>query len=175
MNPFSYFKSLFAGNGWTPGPYTPESPKPESSCFARGVAKLWEKGEGWKVTYTKKTQDAVLRHAGLDITITLTEALGQEKPIKDITVSTQGDVKIWHSWSETGGNRFRPSKEDYNVVKDAILARPYAGLKTRVERKTKQEVERRAKMEAIEKLGCPIPPVAPPLPPTEPVYSSDSR
>lgn len=139
-----------------PWPKTPEpKPVPEPSCFARGVAKLWEKGEGWKVSYTKKTQDVVLRHGELDITIALTEALGQEKPIKDVTVSTQGDVKIWYWYSAIGGNQFRPSREDYEVVKDAILARPYMGLKTRIERKAKQEAERRAKLKTIEELGCP--------------------
>jgi len=180
MNPFSYLKSLFARKGSKiqpvdPWPKTPE-PKPalEPSCFARGVAKLWEKGEGWKVTYTKKTQDVVLRHEELDITVTLTEALGQEKPIKGVTVSTQGDVKIWYWYSTIGGDQFRPSREDYEVVKDAILARPYAGLKTRIERKFKQESERRAKMKAIEELGCPAPePVAPPPPPSEPIYHEE--
>lgn len=151
MNPIKWFKSLFDQVD-VGVPMSNQALSPEPSCFAKGVAELWKRGEGWKVTYDKKAGIGRLRHKETGTVITTSETeLGC---VISIEVTVDGQLKIYQACS----NWKIPSIQDHDLISQTIQDNPYSNLAYRRDRAVKIIERRQSRVKQIEALGCPTVP-----------------
>lgn len=147
--------SLTDFRGKTPSPAIPQPPTTEPSCFAKGVAELWRRGEGWKVKRVKISPD--LKQSMLDVTLTHRDGIvisGMETVRGEFgiqTVSLLGQELIRVEYG-VWGDQSRVNREK---IAYTILSHPYPALKRALDTKVKIDAERETKTEGIERIGCP--------------------